>query len=86
MMYRGKKVAECFKSSPISQVTVIKIGVIGGIMYGELDSTKERILVAKNEEQYFHPIEMCMSDLVWFKYLEDDSGLHCACEKEFYGN
>ena len=86
MMYRGKKVVECFKSSPTNQVTVIKIGVIGGIMYGEFDTMKERILVAKNEEHYFHPSEMCSCDLVWFKYLEDDSGLHCACEKEFYGN
>ena len=77
---------ECFKSSPTNQSTVIKIGVIGGIMYGELDSMRERVLVARNEEYYFHPSEMCACDLVWFKYLEDDSGLHCAYAKEFYGN
>ena len=86
MIYKGNRVVECFKSSPANQATVIKIGVIGGIMYGELDSMRERVLVAKNEEYHFHPSEMCTCDLVWFKYLEDDSGLHCAYAKEFYGN
>ena len=86
MMYRGKKVVECFKSSPTHRSVVVNIGVIGGILSGEWDSMKERVLVARNDEHYVHPSETCSSELVWFKYLEDDSGLHCACVKEFYGN